>query len=653
MRSCWPHRLRHCAAFFILLALQGLLAHPARAWWNGDWPYRMEITADAGPKGANITQPVGRTQILIRLFAGNFDFTSAADDGSDLRVIAGDDKTPLHFHIERYDSLVDQVGLLWVDVPDLAPGATTKLYLYWGNPKATSASDPHGTYAPDQALVYHFADSNGIAHDSTANANTALNAGHRDEAGIVGFGLRLDGTAPIQIPASPSLAMPAGQPMTWSLWFRPNDGVTSGVLYSLRDGDNTLTIGIDKGVAYAQIETASGVVRTSPGPAISAGGWHHIAVTASDHLAVYVDGALRGQAPGALPAMNGVGLLGAAAAAIPPPAPDASTPPAAVAPSPAPANPVPPVPPAAADTTAPQTPPAEAGPPPFVGLIDEFQIAKAVRPVGAFQVAVHSQGPQANLLSFDVAEQDSIFGNGYLGIIIRSVTPDAWVVIGILGMMALSSWAVMIAKVFYINGVTGANRVFREEFAAAKARAAAANHGLETLSAEKRPGLRRSSLFRLYDIGRRELAQRVEAGRIGADGSLSGQSMAAIRSALDAVMVTETQRLNRLMVLLTIAISGGPFLGLLGTVVGVMITFASIAQAGDVNVNAIAPGISAALLATVAGLAVAIPALFGYNYFVTRIRDATAEMQVFLDELMTHMGEGIHLAASKPRVAAE
>ena len=78
-------------------------------------------------------------------------------------------------------------------------------------------------------------------------------------------------------------------------------------------------------------------------------------------------------------------------------------------------------------------------------------------------------------------------------------------------------------------------------------------------------------------------------------------------------LVRETQRLNRMMVLLTIAISGGPFLGLLGTVVGVMITFAAIAATGDVNVNAIAPGIAAALVATVAGLGVAIPALFGYN----------------------------------------
>src|SRR3546814_7192320 len=76
------------------------------------------------------------------------------------------------------------------------------------------------------------------------------------------------------------------------------------------------------------------------------------------------------------------------------------------------------------------------------------------------------------------------------------------------------------------------------------------------------------------------------------------------------------------MVLLTIAISGGPFIGLLGTVLGVMITFASVAVAGEVNINAIAPGIAAALLATVAGLAVAIPALFGYNYLLSRVEAA-------------------------------
>jgi len=70
-----------------------------------------------------------------------------------------------------------------------------------------------------------------------------------------------------------------------------------------------------------------------------------------------------------------------------------------------------------------------------------------------------------------------------------------------------------------------------------------------------------------------------------------------------------------------------------------MITFAAVAQAGDVNVNAIAPGIAAALLATVAGLAVAIPALFAYNYLLTRIKSATRDLNVFIESFITKMAE--------------
>ena len=121
--------------------------------------------------------------------------------------------------------------------------------------------------------------------------------------------------------------------------------------------------------------------------------------------------------------------------------------------------------------------------------------------------------------------------------------------------------------------------------------------------------------------------------------SVPAASLSAIRATVEATMIREIQRLNSQMVVLTISIAGGPFLGLLGTVVGVMITFAAIAAAGDVNVNAIAPGIAAALVATVAGLAVAIPALFAYNYLIGRIQALTADMQVFVDELTTRIAE--------------
>ena len=153
----------------------------------------------------------------------------------------------MHFHIEKFDGLVDQIGLIWVDVPDLAPGTATSFYLYWGNKNAQPGGDAKATYDPDQLLVYHFTEENGVPHDATGYGNNALTAGKRDDGGMIGYGLRLDGTTPVQIPASPSLKLTAGQPTTWSVWARLNDGVTTGVLYSQRDGANAFTIGLDQG----------------------------------------------------------------------------------------------------------------------------------------------------------------------------------------------------------------------------------------------------------------------------------------------------------------------------------------------------------------------------------------------------------------------
>jgi biopolymer transport protein ExbB len=631
----------------LALGVQALLAPSAQAWWNGDWSYRMKLLADAGPKGANVTEPVGRTQILIRLHAGNFNFATASEDGTDLRVVAGDDRTPLHFHLERYDGLVDQVGLIWVDVPDLAPGTATPLYLYWGNKTATNASDSRATYDADRLLVWHFADENGLPKDATGYGNNALTPGKRDPGGMIGYGVKLDGTAPIRLPQSPSLAIAAGQAMTWSLWARPDKDARNAVLYADRDGANAITIGLDQGVAYAQIEGADGAKRTSPGPALTGEGWHHIAATATaDHLTIYVDGQPRGDVAAALPAIAGTATLGGTLAPATPPAeaPTPAAPSAAAAPVPTPPAGSKPAPvPAPAATPAAPAPPAIAAPPPnFVGLIDEFQIAKVARPVGALQVALASEGPDPKLLTFDVAEQSSVFGSGYIGIIVRSVTPDAWGVIAILGLMAALSWWVMLGKAVYLSRVARANQRFRGEYRRAMAAAGADTAAaLDGFAANGEAALRGSSLLRLYEVGASELGDRLRHGQIEPGGRLAPQSVAAIRAAVDAGLGRETQRLNRLMVLLTIAISGGPFLGLLGTVVGVMITFAAIAQAGDVNVNAIAPGIAAALLATVAGLGVAIPALFGYNYLLTRIRDITADMHAFVDELVTRMGEGV------------
>ncbi len=266
----------------------------------------------------------------------------------------------------------------------------------------------------------------------------------------------------------------------------------------------------------------------------------------------------------------------------------------------------------------------------FTGEIDELEIANVARNADFIKLIFNSEGVDSQLLKIaegDGAEEEEGEAN-YLAILVNSLTIDAKIVIGILAVMfAVSVW-VMWSKAMLVVRTDKDNKRFLARFQKSNE-----NDLLELDKGGKYP---HSNLYKLYLAGLREIKKRQHEGQ---KLSLSGASMDAIKAAIDADLVRETQRQNAGMVLLTIAISGGPFLGLLGTVVGVMITFAAIAAAGDVNVNAIAPGIAAALLATVAGLAVAIPALFGYNYLASRIKNITIAMQIFVDEFVTRSAE--------------
>ncbi|MBY0544944.1 MAG: MotA/TolQ/ExbB proton channel family protein, partial [Gammaproteobacteria bacterium] len=260
---------------------------------------------------------------------------------------------------------------------------------------------------------------------------------------------------------------------------------------------------------------------------------------------------------------------------------------------------------------------------------DELELANVARSADWIKLAAQGQGVDSLLLKVekDGAEVGEESSTSYFGILFHSLTTDAWVVIIILAIMFAISAAVMISKAMLIVRTDKGNRHFLDHFN---------NASDNLLDLEKSASHPDSTLFRLYAAGLREIRKRYTKDK---ELALSGASMDAIKAAIDADLVRETQTLNSKMVLLTIAISGGPFLGLLGTVVGVMITFAAIAAAGDVNVNAIAPGIAAALLATVAGLGVAIPALFGYNYLASRIKNITVDMQIFVDEFVTRTAE--------------
>jgi biopolymer transport protein ExbB len=625
-----------------MLFLAALWPSPASAWWNEQWTLRKKITIDTGPSGAGISDAIGATPVLVRLHVGNFRFGAAKEDGGDLRFVAADDKTPLKHHVEKYDSLLGE-ALVWVGVPDLKPGAKNDIWLYYGNQKTPAAVDAKGTYDPDTLLVYHFNDRSTPAQDVTAWANTAQNAVPGAEGAIIGQGARLDGQTALTLPGSPSLVVAENGELTWSLWIKMTAPQPGAVLFSRAEGANGLTVGLDNGVAFVEVTNAGNTQRSAGGAAIAAGTWHQIAFTAKGaQIILYVDGNQAATLAAGLPTMTGAAQLGRAASA-PAPAADAAAP-AADAAQAAPA--------AAAPAG------AAAG---FAGDIDEFQIAKVARSAGFIKLGAIGQGPdQAKLMAFSVDEENAgWFSGGYFGVILRSVTLDGWVVIGLLAIMAVISWYVMVDRISYLNRVSAGNTIFLKHFRetstdiggllALDAEENAPGFGGE-LGKKQRKAIHASPLYRLFAAGAQEIRRRFAGGGFR---RLSPQAIQSIRAVLDSGFVRESQRLNRLMVMLTIAISGGPFLGLLGTVVGVMITFAAIAASGDVNVNAIAPGIAAALVATVAGLGVAIPSLFAYNYLTIRIKDVSSEMQVFLDEFVTRIAESYDVPDEPVKQAAE
>jgi biopolymer transport protein ExbB len=575
-----------------------LCANNAGAWWNKEWTIRKRIDIDTTTAGVPISDPIGTTAILIRLHDGNFRFTEAKEDGSDIRFVAGDDKTLLTHHIEKYDALLNE-AFVWVKLPDLKPGAKTTFWMYYGNggSKATRVDDAKGTYDVNAVVVYHFAENNAPAHDSTTYNNNAQNPAVPVQGSLIGPGVRFDGTNPITISNSESLAWSDTTALTWSAWIKPAANQPNAVLFR-REG---FVIGADNGVPFVDLNGT----RTPGVPALPPNSWHHLAVTAAGTtLTLYIDG-------------QSVATLNAS---LPP-----STAPLLVAGDPN-------------------------GGTGFSGEMDELEISKVARPAGFIKVAAMSQGGDkgSKLIAFATDEiRTSWFSGGYVGVILSSLTVDGWLVICVLVVMSAISWVVMINKAKYLSATIKGNRQFFKDWKDVAADLSFLDERdtrkVLTLGGRidnrEREIVKFASVYRIYKIGAEEIRHRLDFEGASESHLLSARSIQAIRAMLDGALVKETQKLNNLMVLLTIAISGGPFLGLLGTVIGVMITFAAIAAQGDVNVNAIAPGIAAALAATVAGLAVAIPALFGYNYLLSKVKEATSDMHIFIDEFVTKIAE--------------
>jgi biopolymer transport protein ExbB len=540
------------------------ISSSVQAEWNADWPTKNKININA----AAVTEPASQVPVLVRLHSGNFDFSGVNIDGSDLRFIASDDKTELKYYVEKFDA-VNELAVVWVLMPSLnAADKEAHIWVYSGNEEAPSNSNPSTVLDANTVANFQFTEK-AFLQDSSATGIVATGAVTAQKAGLIGESATFSG-APIVIPANPAISAAGG--FTWSAWVKPATLLQTAKLYSQGE---TLSLAVDAQTLklnVAGIELVGGELKPAA--------WQHIAFTLNAGKAsVYLNGAEVASGPvSAVDVASDINI-------------------------------------------------GEA----FTGEMDEIEIAKSARSAGWIKLAATSQGVDSKLITVVAGEGgEDEEGEGeanYIGILINSLTLDAKIVIGILGVMfAISVW-VMWAKFSLVTKTDKDNKKFLARFQKATA--------TDLLQLDKGANYKDSNLFMLYAAGLREIKKREHDGQL----SLSGASMDAIKAAIDAELVRETQRQNSGIVLLTIAISGGPFLGLLGTVVGVMITFAAIAAAGDVNVNAIAPGIAAALLATVAGLGVAIPALFAYNYLASRIKNITIAMQIFVDEFVTRTAE--------------
>lgn len=193
---------------------------------------------------------------------------------------------------------------------------------------------------------------------------------------------------------------------------------------------------------------------------------------------------------------------------------------------------------------------------------------------------------------------------------------------------SIFAWMVMVSKALQMSRAKKLNALFESEFKAQKKVLEIFDRNLDV---EGCP------MFAVYREGSQELDTRVKSPGGPRKEFITLKAMEHIKRTLESAVARESIRLESGLILLAITVSGAPFIGLLGTVWGVMITFADVGKRGQADLPTMAPGVSAALITTVAGLLVAIPSMFAYNWLVHTLRVLTVELDNFAQQLVSRM----------------
>ncbi len=215
-------------------------------------------------------------------------------------------------------------------------------------------------------------------------------------------------------------------------------------------------------------------------------------------------------------------------------------------------------------------------------------------------------------------------GGGFFGPFVHA-GPFAQAVIILLLLMSIVSWAVVFRKLGQLRRAARETNRFRSVFGY---RTRLGDY--ERVATE----LRHSPLSSMLLAGVKEWkALREDIGKAEGGAELMQSLIPNISEATERAASLEMDRLESSLAFLSITTMVAPFLGLLGTVQGVLVTFLSLRGTQVPTLQTIAPGISDALVTTVMGLLVAIPAALFYNYFVGRVRNLQSEMERFATEL--------------------
>jgi len=210
-------------------------------------------------------------------------------------------------------------------------------------------------------------------------------------------------------------------------------------------------------------------------------------------------------------------------------------------------------------------------------------------------------------------------------------TATAKIVFGILALMSIISWGIMISKAVQYRRADSDGEKFLEIFRRSK-RFSEVNAAAGRLAGTPMVGL--------FQAGYAEIDAQVKAAQdeikktAVPPPSFRVKSLEGVERSLRRAIAVEQAVLVRGSAFLATTASASPFIGLFGTVWGIMVAFNEIGLTGSTSIAAVAPGIAEALINTAAGLAAAIPALVGFNYFAARLRDMRSQMQDFILEFM-------------------